>query len=400
MPNTQINAFLNAAWAQFSGATDVTTLTTQGIIDAGSTTLAGNKELFFGVLLNVMMKNRFTDSEYNSFENDVFYEDAQTYGAILQVISVDMPAAVANPAWNKFISAYDDYANATRLHDTPIYIPVVHSRLYESSDSWAIPLAISGEQMDTAVHDAAELEQIAAYMWLAVDNAVKVHLEDMDRANRNNFMAQKILAHRSGAAGIHVVNLVKAAYDAGLYPNAQSGDTLTAKDFMNDSSKMLFCTEQLKMDKTYFRTMSKLFNTAGRDRFTPDERLVLQVLSAFARRLETVALSDTYHKDLVEMPLYREVAAWQGLGTDTKWDNVSKIDIQLDDNYTIEQEGIVALMVDKWAICHTIKGRRVGVDRDDIKNLTAYSSQFRDSYFNDLTMNGLVFIVADYTVPE
>lgn len=402
MANTQINSFLNQAYAMWSGSSDVGTLTTQGIIDAGGDSLTASKEQFFGALLNVMMKNRFNDSEYNSRENDVFFEDAQQYGAIMQLISVDIPAAVSNPAWASFVSAYDDYSNATKLHDTPVYLPVVRTKFYEGSVSWAIPLALTGQQIDTAVHDAAELEQVAAYCWVAVDNAVKVHLEGLNRTNRNNFIAQKISAYNGGTAGIHKINLVEAAYNAGLYPSANAGDKLTAVDFMNNKNKMLFATEQIKMYKSYFGTMSKLFNTAQRDRFTPDDRMVLQVLSAFARKLETVALSDTYHKDIVEMPLYREVAAWQGLGTDTSWNNVSAVDVQLSTspNVTVTQTGVVALLVDRWAIMHTIKSRRVGVDRDDIKDLTAYSTQFRDSYFNDLTMNGLVFTVEDYEIPE
>lgn len=394
---TQINAFLNDAYKQWSGQSDVDTLSTQGIIDAGSTTLVQTKEQFFAALLNVMMRNRFTDSAYDAVENDVFYQDAEQYGAILQLISVDMPAAVANPAWSQFISAYDDYANATKLHDTPVYIPVVHSRLYESTDAWAIPLALTGEQLDTAVHNAAELEQITAYMWLAVDNAVKVHLESMDRTNRNNFIANKIAAEQDATVdGIHKINLVKAAVDAGVITGT-TGTTVSAADFLNNKDALLFATETIKMYKSYFRTMSTLFNTAGRSRFTPEDRMVLQVLSAFARRLETVALSDTYHKDIVDMPLYREVAAWQGLGTDTSWANVSSVDIQLDNSTTVTQSGVVALLVDRWAIMHTIKSRRVGVDRDDIKDLTAYSTQFRDMYCNDLTLNGLVFTVEPYT---
>lgn len=400
MANTQINTFLNTAYAMLTGTSDVDALSTAQIIDVGAATISANKEQFFGSLINVMMKNVFPDAEYEPTENDVFFVDAEQYGAIMQVISVDIPQAVSNPAWAQFVSAYDDYAHATRLHDTPVYIPVVNSRMYQSTDSWAIPLTITGEQLDTAVHNAAELEALAARLWLSVNNAKSIHLENMDRVNRNNFIANKVLAFRSGAAGIHKINLVQAAYEAGVIgTSASAGDTLTAVSFLNDKDGLLFATEQIKEYKSYFKVPSSLFNTAGKVKFVPGNRLVLQVLSKFERKLETVALSSTWHKDIVDMPLFREVASWQGLGTDTSWTNVSKVDIAINSDVTIEQVGVVALLVDKWAIMHTTKTRRTGVDRDDIKDLTAYSVQQRDMYCNNLTLPGLVFTVENYTIP-
>lgn len=402
MSNTQINTILNEAYAMFTGAEDVGTLTTQGIIDAGGSNLAASREKFTGALVNVIIKNEYTDTEYRDRENDVFYEDAETYGAIKQLIAVEIPKAIANPAWNDFISAYDDPTNATRLHDTPIYIPVVSAKFYEGSVSWAIPITITGQQWDTAVHNASELETFVGYLRLAVRNGIEAHKADMERINRNNYIAEKIqYANGSNATGVHKINLIQAAIDEGVI--TPTSDTVTGEDFMNNADAMRFATETIKLYKGYFQQISVLFNTAGAEKFTPENRLVLQVLGKFARRLETVALSDTYHKDIVDMPLYREVASWQGLGTDTSWGNISAIDVKIGedesgDDITVAQTGIVALLVDKWAIMHTIKSRRVGIDRDDIKDLTLEVAQFRDGYYNNLDLNGLVFTLETVTI--
>lgn len=403
MSNTQVNSLLNEAYAMFTGSEDIGTLTTQGIIDAGGSTLAASREKFTGALINVIIKNEYTDTEYRDRENDVFYEDAETYGAIKQLIAVEIPKAISNPAWANFVSAYDDPTNATRLHDTPIYVPVVSAKFYEGSVSWAIPITITGQQWDTAVHSAGELETFVGYLRLAVRNGIEAHKADMERINRNNYIAEKLnYAASAGASGIHKINLIQAAIDDGVIAAPTGAETVTAEDFMSNGDAMRYATEVIKLYKGYFQQISVLFNTAGAEKFTPENRLVLQVLGKFARRLETVALSDTYHKDIVDMPLYREVASWQGLGSDTSWSNISTIDLNIgiddnNDDIVVTQSGIVALLVDKWAIMHTIKSRRVGVDRDDIKDLTLEVAQFRDGYYNNLDLNGLVFTLETVT---
>ena len=146
--------------------------------------------------------------------------------------------------------------------------------------------------------------------------------------------------------------------------------------------------------------MSTSFNTEGKKRFTPEDRMVLQVLTAFEERLNTVALSDTYHDDIVSMPNYQSVAYWQGEGKDSgafTFDELSKIDVKIDTNTTVEQSGIVAFLCDKWAILHTIKSRRVAAKVFEPEDLTQYYYQFNDMYMNNLTMNALVFVLKDYT---
>ena len=93
------------------------------------------------------------------------------------------------------------------------------------------------------------------------------------------------------------------------------------------------------------------------------------------------------------MPLFREVASWQGLGTDTSWSNVSKVDIAINSDVTIEQVGVVALLVDKWAIMHTIRSERVAARNFDPEALDMYFYQFRDMYMNNLSLPAIVFMV-------
>jgi hypothetical protein len=232
---------------------------------------------------------------------------------------------------------------------------------------------------------------------MCIDNAIIVHLEDLDNANRNNFMGEKIhYAGTVGATGVHKVNLVE------LYVNEMGNPAAdyTVESYLANVNAMRHGSEKLRLFKKYFGKMSRKYNVGGKMRFTPSERIVLQVLTFFDERMATVALSDTYHKELVEMPNFQSVPYWQGVGTDDNdFDEISKIEVKTANGDTVEQSGIVAFMCDQWGVMHTIKEKRVGVQKFDIENLTLYEYQFRDMYMNDLTMNAVVFTLEDYTAP-
>lgn len=389
--NNQIQTTLNEAIAQSTGREELGTLTLQNIIDTGNDpTIIGSKEQLTKALLNVLIKNWFTDSAYRSTYDDPFFQDSATYGAITQHISVEMPKAQESHAWKDIVSG------ETKLGQYTVYLPVVHTQIYGKTVSWEIPIAISGEQWDTAFKSAEELGAFVAFVHLAVDNGIVCHLKDMDRMNRNNFIAEKIAyAETEGATGVHVVNLVEE------YAKHTGENAMTVAQFKNNKEALNWASMQFKIYADYMREMSVLFNTAQRERFTPTDRLVLQVLSSFENDVLAVATSDTYHKDIVSLPLHQTVPFWQSLGTKGSFDEVSAINVEgASDGTAVEKSGIVALMVDRWAIMHTIFTRRVAVQRFEPEDITQYYNQFRDSYVNNLTMNGIVFVLSDYAGAE
>lgn len=385
--NNQISTVLNEAIAMSTGAEEIGTLTLQNIVDTGNDpTIIGSKEQLTKSLLNVLIKNWFTDSAYRSTYEDPFFQDSATYGAITQHISIELPKAQKSHAWTEITSG------VTTLGEYTVYLPVVHAQVYGKTISWEIPIAISGEQWDTAFKNAEELGAFVSFVHLAVDNGIVCHLKDMDRMNRNNFIAEKIAyAEGDGAKGIHVVNLVEG------YAKHKGVDVMTIEQFRNDKGALNWASMQFKIYADYMREMSVLFNTAQRERFVPTERLVLQVLSSFENDVLAVATSDTYHKEIVGLPLHQTVPFWQGMGTGATFDEVSSINVEgASDGTSVEKSGIVALMVDRWAIMHTIFTRRVAVQRFEPEDITQYYNQFRDSYVNNLTMNGIVFVLEDF----
>ena len=396
--NNQIASIVNDAIAQATGADEVGTLDLQGIVDMGNDpSVIGSRDQFTKALINVIIKNWFQDSSYRTEFEDPFFEDSEKYGAIIQMISVEVPEVKESSAWQDF-GPDTAHGQIDTVGQYKIYLPIVHTQYYGKTVSYELPICVTEEQWDTAFKSEGEVRSFVAYVLMCVDNALIVHIEDMSNMNRNNFMAEKLAyAASQGATGVHKINLVEKYVKEMGDPTAN----FSVEDYLSDVNAMRHGSEKLRLYKRYLKKMSVKYNTAGRRRFTPEDRMVLQVLSFFEERMATVALSDTYHKDIVEMPNYQSVAYWQGQGEDdSDFDEVSKIDVEIaSDGTKVTQSGIVAFLCDKWAILHTIKSRRVAVKHFDPEALTQYYYQYRDLYMNDLTMNAIVFTLEDYTAP-
>ena len=394
--NNQVATLVNSAIAQATGASNIATMALEEIVDRGNDSdVIGSVEQFTKALLNVMIGNWYTDRSYRSQYDDPFFQNSEAFAAIASFITIQAPDVTASHAWTDFVSG------TTTAGVYTLYLPTVDQRVYGKSISWELPVAITDEQWNTAFHSAAELAAFVNQIFLVVDNALVMHMEDLDRANRNNFMALKIEAQADPLnTGIHVVDLV----DGWANFSGATAD-ITVEDFLNDRKALNWAKSELIFYKDFLKKMSVKFNTAGFKRFTPDEDLVVQVLARFEQYLNAVAESDTYHNEILQLPGHQTVPYWQAEG-DLSFDDTSEIKVETvpaagaTPATVVNQNGIVAFFAHKWAIMHTIVNKRTAVTRFDPEAVTQYYNQNTDRYMNNLTMPAIVFVLKDWTAPE
>lgn len=387
--NNQIYSLVRKAYVDALGGNALDNLKIEDISDIGdlATNILANRDEFTKALIMQCVKNWFTDTSYRTMYRDPFFEDEREYGAIVQMISAVAPEVQESHAWQSFVNGTSTIGQYT------VYIPIVESKLYGKTVSWELPITISDEQWDDAMRNGEELANFVAYVMLVVDNAIVCHLENMNATNRNNFIVEKFKAQAdSNIAGVHVINLTD------LYNSERNGTIATAEEFLKTPECMRFASAKIDEYSKYFNKMSALFNTEGKARFTPDERKVVQVVKKFASAMAEVNYSTTFNAQYTQLPTYEEVPFWQGFGTNAEWDDVTAIKVTEGTGGNATEttySGIVALLADKWAILHTIRKHRVAVHRADPEALTTYFYQYRDSYMNNLGMNGLIFTVND-----
>lgn len=391
--NEQANQFLNAAADQAKGKTAIDTQTYDNLIqEAGEATL-GEKEQFLAQLSGRIIDTMYTDASWTDKYGDIFFQNSEEFGAIVQIINTEMPEVRENRAWDQITSG------VTTIGSNVVYLPVVREQLAGGTSSWAIPYALTGTQLNAAFTSAGNLRRFESYVIMSAENAAKYHLARMSAANRNNYIMEK-LAKGNSATNINYVNLV-AEY------NAYTGKSLTAQQFLNNTDGCLRWVNKIcKKYKALLTDMTTLFtldaNSTGK--FIPADRFTFTMISDFAALLESELYSTTWHDNFVTLKGYREIPSWQGLrgaSTTLSFNDLTTIDAERDNSVlgdsgaSINMSGIVGLMVDRWAIMHTVVRHRTGVQRDDIKDITLFEHQYTDRYINNLMLNGLVFTVAD-----
>lgn len=409
--NQQVNTFLTAAAQQATGKTDIAELDYDGVIhDAGDWTW-GEKEQFLGALSAQWADTIYTDGEWNDDEGDLFYKNSDEFGAIVQIINTELPEVRKNSAWDAITSG------VTTIGSNIVYLPVVKEQLTGGTSAWGVPYALTGTQMNAAFKDVAGLRRFETYVKLAAQNSAKYHLSRMSAANRNNYILSKLQASQSAqqAGKIHVVNLLREY-------NTMFNASLTAAQFRVNSNGCLRQVNRIfKKYRGLLTGMTTLFtmDTQTTGKFIPRNRLAFIVLSDFVGLLESELYSTTFHDEFVKMDGYREVPFWQALtakdedpasfgllsaiaGEKTEeslyiGNKVEGVDSPITAGFDITTGGVVALMCDRWAIMNTVVRHRTGVQRDDIKDITLFEHQYTDRYINNLMLNGIVFVIQDYT---
>lgn len=387
--NNAIYSLMATALANMQGGANIVTESLVDFVDGGTAYNAIQEigqDQFYKALIAAGVKNFFTDSAFIDSYEDPFYLDSREFSGILAHIHAEAPAVQASHAWNTFVSG------TTQLGQYTIFTCLVSEKLYGLSSSYELPIALNDEQMKDCFRSEEDLAEFTAYLMVTVQNALKQHRKDQSAMNRANWIGEKIAyAGSVGAKGIHVINLLE------LY-RTETGDTsiTTAAQFNSTNACLRFAAAIMDEYMGYLQEQTKMFNVGENTRFTPKDRLVVQVNAKWQKKVESVSYSDAYNIDYVRLPYFQPVSCWQGMGSGAAWADVTKVYITTASGESVNASGIVAIMVDKWAIAHTIRSQRVAVTRFDPEAVTQYYYQFRDQYINDLSLNGLVFVVQDH----
>ena len=117
-----------------------------------------------------------------------------------------------------------------------------------------------------------------------------------------------------------------------------------------------------------FEEMTVLFNHKAYETFTPRDMLHFVINGKVADNIKRFMQSDVYHKDLVSLPNYAEIASWQAIGTNASLDN--RLDVYgkyknpeyveggTKPEYISAHKKVLAVMHDDRVLSLTLKDRR------------------------------------------
>lgn len=389
----QVSSIVNDAIADALGENAaITSLDTTDIVSLGKQ--LSNMNLldgWYAALANRIVKTVYFVRVYGERQRSVL-RDEHEYGAFVQKVYYKMPDLVDNPEFKipqAPVSPSTTYTyNQSSPYDVSTTIEVSAS-IFGGQGTVALEFVRPVDQIRTAFLSSAEMIRFIDGLYLAAENKIKLAEEELTDMAVNTAMAYDI------NAGL-VRNLL-TEYNATL---PQSATPLTAAEAMRDADFLRYAAMEIKMAIDFMGEMSVVYNAAGYETFTSKENIVVEMLSMFNAFSEIYLQSDTFHKELVELPRFEPVPRWQRLDNSVTqtFEDVSSIKIEHDDinsGTAIAQSGIVCFIHDVEHVAAYFGHRRTWEMYNQRQDLYVHGDTMRKGYAIDGHANGLVFVVAD-----
>ena len=273
--------------------------------------------------------------------------------------------------------------------------PSVSVRYFKGIDTFKFQVTIPDDLFASAFTSETAMGNFIDAIISAMTDSMTISLNNMSRTAVNNLIAEKIHA---GHNIINLVSMYNTAY--GL----SGGDAMTASKAMVSKEFARFASTIIRKYVKYLGQPSTLYNEGGLVRATARDNMHVLMLTDLVALFDAYLLSESY-RDLYELPLYTEVAYWQGNHDTSNGDNSfagnSSIHVipssqEGEDNPDqIDQTGIVCVLADRQAVAVGLDKRRTGSWYNSIDAYTNLSSTASIQYINDITENAVIFVVSD-----
>lgn len=384
MTVTQIYTLMNTVTSEVLGSEAVVSENLSNVVDIGEAIFNANAvDNYVKSLVNHIGKVIFVNRKYAGSAPSVLM-DGWEYGAVLEKISAELPAAQENDTW--------DLTDGTSYDPNIFYKPTVEAKFFSKRVTFEIPMSFTERQVKESFSNAEQLNGFLSMLYNAVDKAMTVKIDSLVMRTINNMIGETIYADY-GADDLKTKSGVKAINLLYLY-NQRFGTTLTAANAMTDADFIRFAAFEMGVIQSRMSKISNLYNVGGKARFTPSDMLHVVMLADFTKAANVYLQSSTFHNELAALPKAEEVPYWQGSGVKYDFNSISAIKVTTSGNHIIDTTGIIGVMFDRDALGVTNLDRRVTTNYNPKAEFYSNWYKFDAGYFNDTNENFVVFMVA------
>ena len=317
-------------------------------------------------------------------------KDSWEFGSIIGKLQAELIDATENESWKIVNGAtYDPYV---------VNLPVISSKFWNKMTTFEIDITLPEDQVKQSFASADEMMRFLAMIETQVNNSMEIKIDALTMGALVNFIGGLLLDEADNGANARVVHLL-TDYNTLIPTPLSAGEALVDKGFLQ------YATAVMIEYKNRLAQYSRLFNIGGKARHTPSDLLHFVVHSTFATRAKTHLESDTFHKDLVSLPLYEEVAYWSGTGTTyaladttavagvveyTTEDAQGNITVHSD---SINDQYVIGVMFDHEALGVLQPRRKVKTIYNPKGEYFNNFHKWESRQFNDFNENGVVFLL-------
>lgn len=360
----------------------ITKIDSTNFVDCGST-LSDFDLLdgWYGSLVKRIIKVLFFAKNYNADTRRIL-RDESTFGGFIEKLYTIAPDAVNNPVWayapdgtTRKVTQVSPYA----LEDTL----QVKSVIYGKEGTWSYEFVQPMIQLKKAWQTPAEMIGFLDSQFIPVRNKIEEAKEQVVAAAVNTSIAKAL-------------SVGKAYNLLALYTAATSDNTVTdLTSFLTSKNAMKFANMFISKTLKLMEKLSVNYNAEGYETFTSREDLIFEVATSYAKSSAFYLESDTFHKELVELPGYTEVPYWQynKTGTDAELTSIYVQNDQIGAD-PISQSGIVAFAHDIENIAAYFGDEYEWSVPNVRQRVSNYGFQYNKGYAVDNFTNAVVFYIA------
>ena len=380
---TQIYSIVNEVAKQAMGSSAIAVVDNTGLVALGNTVLGSDttKNNFINALTDRIGRTIVSFRAYNSHFPD-FERDSIEWGNILQKIKIAMPEAEEDQSYN--------LKNGTSVDMYKINKSKVNQLLFTTETPWQTHITVHLDALEKAFVDSNAMGAFISSMFGEVQNRIELAMENLSIDCVNNYMAEIIKGKESSPT--RVINLVTEYKDkTGVDHTTEPLTALDDEDFLKYVVRRI---NSLSTTMEYMTT--GLFNTTQGDdgaytRHTPKSEQRMLLFIDLVNSLKTNINSKAFNMEQVAIDIpFKTVPFWQSLQTP------AGINIKpASGGDAIVQSEVMGILYDREAM-GTFKKKYTSLTTP-INAAGKYYNVFYHMitmYFNDLTENAVVFLLA------
>ena len=382
----QIYELMNTVTNEVLGKSDLVLEDLSNVVDVGTEIFNANAvDNYVRSLVDHIGRVVFVNRPYTGSVPSVLM-DGWEYGSVCEKIIADMPEATENESWQ--------LEDGTSYDPNIFYQPKVSAKFFNKRVTFEVPMSFTEKQVKESFSNSAQLNGFISMLYNEIDKSMTVKIDSLVMRTIANMIGTTVYSDYKATAqneksGVKAVNLLKLYKDR----NASASE-MTASQAITNPDFIRFASYIMGMYEKRLAKISTLFNVGGKARFTPSDMLHVVLLADFASSAGAYLQSDTFHNEFVALPKAEIVPYWQGSGTGYNFTDTSKINIKMQDNNSIEVNGILGVMFDRDSLGVCNKDRRVTTNYNAKGDFWNQWAKFDCEYFNDTNENFVVFFVA------
>lgn len=382
----QIYSLVNDVTKEVLGKSDLILSDLSGVVDLGTALIENDAyDKYVRSLVNHIGKVIFVNRSYKGYAPSVLM-DGWEYGSILQKIQSDLPEATENESWE---------LNKGESYDPNIfYGGTAKSKFFNKMITFEVPMSIATKQVKQSFDNAQQLNSFLSMLYNEVEKSMTIKYDGLVMRTIDNMIGETIYSENNSSdtyatkSGSRAINLL---YE---YKQIKPTTTLTASNCIYDKDFLLYASKRMKDMTVRLKTMSTLFNTGGKNRFTSPDLLKIVMHNEFVSSADYYMQSSTFHDWYTALPSADTVPYWQGSGESYDLSTTTKINVKTSGGHTVELSGILGVMFDRDALGVNNYDRRVTTNYNGKAEFWNNWYKFDCRYFNDLDENFVVFFVA------